>query len=48
MVKKIIKDILIFRKAEPAAKADLQTAIDLADTLRANRDICVVPLLLQC
>ena len=41
MVKKIIKDILIFRKAEPAAKADLQTAIDLADTLRANRDICV-------
>ena len=41
MVKKIIKDILIFRKAEPATKADQQTAIDLADTLRANRDICV-------
>ena len=41
MVKKIIKDILIFRKAEPAEKGDLQTAVDLADTLRANRDICV-------
>ena len=26
MVKKIIKDILIFRKAEPAEKGDLQTA----------------------
>lgn len=41
MVKKIIKDILIFRKAEPATKEDLQTAVDLADTLLANRDICV-------
>ena len=41
MVKKILKDILIFRKAEPAEKADIQTAIDLADTLRANSDICV-------
>ena len=41
MIKKIIKDILIFRKAEPATKADLETAADLADTLRANRDICV-------
>ena len=41
MVKKILKDILIFRKAEPAEKTDIQTAIDLADTLRANSDICV-------
>ena len=41
MVRKIVKDILIFRKAEPATKADLQTAADLADTLRANSGICV-------
>ncbi len=41
MVKKIIKDIFIFRKAEPATKEDLQVAIDLADTLQANADICV-------
>ena len=41
MVKETTKDILIFRKAEPATKAELQIAIDLADTLRANRDICV-------
>ncbi len=41
MVKQIIKDIFIFRKAEFATKADLQTAIDLQDTLQANADICV-------
>ncbi len=41
MVKQIIKDILIFKKAELATKDDLQTAIDLQDTLRANADICV-------
>lgn len=41
MIKKIIKDVLIFRKAETATKSDLQTAVDLADTLHANRDICV-------
>ena len=41
MVKQIIKDVLIFKKAEPATKADLQVAIDLTDTLRANADICV-------
>lgn len=41
MVKQIIKDIFIFRKAEPATKDDLQVAIDLADTLQANADICV-------
>lgn len=41
MIKQIIKDIFIFKKAEPATKDDLQVAIDLADTLRANADICV-------
>ena len=41
MIRKIIKDVFIFRKAEPAERADLQTAVDLADTLRANSDICV-------
>jgi len=41
MVKEIIKDILIFRKAQFATKDDLQVAIDLTDTLRANREICV-------
>lgn len=41
MIKKIIKDILIFKKAEPAGKSDIQTAIDLKDTLMANSDICV-------
>ena len=41
MVKQIIKDIFIFRKAELATKDDLQVAIDLVDTLRANTDICV-------
>lgn len=41
MVKQVIKDIFIFRKAELATKGDLQTAIDLQDTLQANADICV-------
>ena len=41
MVKQIIKDVFIFKKAELATKDDLQTAIDLQDTLRANADICV-------
>ena len=41
MVKKIIKDIFIFKKAELASEEDIQVAIDLADTLRANADICV-------
>lgn len=41
MVKQIIKDIFIFKKAEFATKEDLQVAIDLQDTLRANADICV-------
>ncbi len=41
MVKQIIKDIFIFKKAELATKDDLQTVIDLQDTLRANTEICV-------
>ena len=41
MVKQIIKDTFIFKKAEFATKDDLQIAIDLNDTLRANADICV-------
>lgn len=41
MVRKIIKDILIFKKAEPASEKDISTALDLADTLSANKEICV-------
>ena len=41
MVKPIIKDAFIFKKAEPATKDDLQVATDLTDTLRANTEICV-------
>ena len=41
MVKQIIKDVFIFKKAELATKEDLQVAIDLQDTLCANADICV-------
>lgn len=41
MIKQIIKNIFIFRKAELATKDDLQVAVDLADTLCANREICV-------
>lgn len=41
MVKKIIKDVFIFKKAETADKDDIGTALDLADTLYANSDICV-------
>ena len=41
MVRNIIKDIFIFRKAEEATKADLSVAQDLLDTLNANKAICV-------
>ena len=41
MVKQTIKDVFIFKKAELATKEDLQVAINLQDTLRANADICV-------
>ncbi|MBQ3110864.1 MAG: peptide deformylase [Clostridia bacterium] len=41
MVRNIIKDIFIFRKAEEATQADLNIAQDLLDTLNANKAICV-------
>ncbi len=41
MVRNIIKDIFIFKKAEVAAKDDLPVAQDLLDTLNANKAICV-------
>lgn len=41
MVRDIIKDVFIFRKAELAQKEDLPVAQDLADTLMANREICL-------
>ncbi len=41
MIKPIIKDILIFKKAEKATKEDIGTAVDLTDTLKANTAICV-------
>ena len=42
MVKELIHDpIFLAKKAEPATKADLQTAADLLDTLTAHRETCV-------
>lgn len=42
MVRPIIKDVLILsRKSEPAGNEDIKTALDLADTLRANSARCV-------
>lgn len=41
MVRNIIKDIFIFRKAEEATREDLSIAQDLLDTLNANKAICV-------
>ena len=42
MVKPICRDVLLLsRKSEAAGKEDIQTAIDLADTLRANSSRCV-------
>lgn len=42
MVRPIIKDVLILsRKSEPAGNDDIKTALDLADTLRANSARCV-------
>ena len=42
MVKELIHDpIFLARKAEPATKDDLQTAIDLVDSLTAHRETCV-------
>lgn len=42
MVKELVHDpILLAMKSETAAKDDLQTAQDLADTLAAHKDSCV-------
>ena len=42
MVKEVIHDpILLEARSEPATKEDLQTARNLLDTLRANKDACV-------
>ena len=42
MVKNIVRDVLFLgQKSEPATKTDMQVAIDLQDTLKANRAGCV-------
>ena len=41
MVRNIIKDIFIFKKAEVATKDDLSIAQDLLDTLMAHKESCV-------
>lgn len=42
MVKTIVRDVLFLgQKSEPAGKEDKQTAMDLLDTLRANKHRCV-------
>lgn len=42
MIKPIVRDVLFLgQKSEPATKADMQVAIDLQDTLKANRAGCV-------
>ena len=42
MVKNIVRDVLFLgQKSETATKADMQVAIDLQDTLKANRAGCV-------
>ena len=42
MEKQIVKDIIFLsKKSAPASRADMQTAADLTDTLRANRGSCV-------
>lgn len=41
MVREILKDVFIFKKAQPATAEDISVARDLADTLAANREICL-------
>ena len=42
MVKEICKDVFFLgQKSDDANKNDLQTAIDLNDTLKANKEFCV-------
>ena len=42
MVKPIMRDVFFLnKKSEPAMKEDIQTAVDLLDTLKAHEDGCV-------
>lgn len=42
MIRNIVRSEEIFaQKAAPATKADVKTAVDLLDTLKASSDICV-------
>lgn len=42
MIKEVIHDpVLLGMESEVATKEDLQVALDLLDTLRANKDACV-------
>ena len=42
MIKPIVRDtFFLSQKSEEATKADLPVAVDLEDTLRANRERCV-------
>ena len=42
MIREIVHDpILLARRSAPAGKEDLETAQDLLDTLKANRENCV-------
>ena len=42
MVKPIMRDVFFLnQKSEPAMKEDIQTAVDLLDTLKAHEDGCV-------
>ena len=42
MVKPIMRDIFFLnQKSEPAMKEDIQTAVDLLETLKAHEDGCV-------
>ena len=42
MIQEVIHDpILLAAKSAPATKEDLQVAVDLLDTLTANKDACV-------
>ena len=42
MIKSIVRDVFFLsQKSVPATKADVQVAIDLQDTLRANKGRCV-------
>ena len=41
MIKDIVHDpVFLAAKSEPATADDLQTAVDLVDTITANREAC--------